>query len=134
MNVYLLNSNDLYGLPPEKYDKRGPLWKVETVYLACARQIHIGNYFKRFAKMKAQDIENATALLDEANDRFSRSLDRFVNLQKEIADASKKASADIRKATDSLAQGLARLEKVTNFNQLAALQLAGKLEKIAEAA
>jgi hypothetical protein len=139
-----------YFPQPDRFDRRGGLYSRTTIERGIVRAINAGSFFKGKAKVKAEDIDSATSLLDEANDRFSRSLDRFVNLQKEIADASKKASADIRKATDSLAQGLARLEKVINFNQLernvelleraakaidmlAALHMSGKLEKIADA-
>ena len=134
----------------DKITKDGPVLEKATMQKAVVRMISTGYYFRRYARVNANDMAAATELLDEANDRFSRSLDRFVNLQKEIADASKKASADIRKATDSLAQGLSRLEKFTNFNQLernvelleraakaidmlATLHMSGKLEKIAEA-
>lgn len=135
---------------PDAYDKRGPLFSMDTKRKAHLRLIMAGHYFRRYAKVNASDITAATELLDDANDRFARSMDRFVNLQREIADASKKASQDIRKATDSLAQGLARLEKVTNFSQLernvelleraakaidmlATLHKVGTLEKIADA-
>lgn len=134
---------------PDGYDRHGGRYKKETIDKLIVNSINKGTYFTGKGKMTSSDIEQATALLDDANDRFARSLDRFVNVQRDIASASRKASQDIRKATDSLAQGLARLEKVSNFSQLEknvelleraakaidllyALGQAGKLEKISE--
>jgi hypothetical protein len=135
---------------PDRFDRRGGLYERATIERGIVRAINAGAFFKGKAKVKAEDIDSATSLLDEANDRFTRSLDRFVNLQKDIADSSRKASGEIRKATDSLAQGVARIEKQADFARLeryvelleraagamqvlASLEQQGRLDKIAGA-
>ena len=96
-----------------------------------------------------QDISTATELTNEAFALFGKSLDALLEREKEIVETTKKVSGQVRDATQKLSEGLAKIEKVANFDRLerlvnllersstamtalAELDAAGKLAKIAD--
>lgn len=96
------------------------------------------------------DARNAIEKTEKVMAGFSDVLDRFLETEKRFAEQSKRASGSVRDAGEKLSQGLAKIEKVANFDRLqryvellerasvamsalAELETSGKLEKIAAA-
>ena len=137
-------------LIPEYIDKHGAAFSTSDIYRLIFGWILSENYFYWMAKKMTTDTEKAISKVDEVSDGFKKSLNRFLAMQTEITEASKKASGNIRDSTEKLAQGLLRIEKQANFDRLeryvvllerasaaiqslAELENSGRLEKIANA-
>jgi hypothetical protein len=146
MSKYL-SFNDV-GLKPAKSKKGRSFYKLSDVNKAAARMIVCNSFFYKKAIYMTEDLKKASALLDTAVDNIDLSMHRFITLQDTFIAKGKKASGDIRDASEKLAQGVARIEKTANFerleryvellerasvamNALAELEKSGKLEKIA---
>ena len=137
-------------LTPIFIDKLGPAFKNEDVRSLIFGYIMAENYFYRMAKKMCTDTEKAIQKTDEVTEGFEKSLNKFFDMQAQITEASKKASGNIRDATEKLANGLLKIEKTANFDRLeryvillerasvaieslAELEKNGRLEKIANA-
>ena len=137
-------------LTPLFIDKQGPAFKNEDIRSLIFGYVMADNYFYRMAKKMNTDTEIAIQKTDEVTNGFNKSLDKFLEMQTQITEASKKASGNIRDSAEKLAQGLAKIEKTANFDRLeryvillerasiaieslAELEKSGRLEKIANA-
>ena len=137
-------------LTPLFTDKQGHAFKNEDVRSLIFGYVMADNYFYRMAKKMTTDTEIAIQKTDEVTNGFNKSLDKFLAMQTQITEASKKASGNIRDSAEKLAQGLAKIEKTANFDRLeryvillerasiaieslAELEKSGRLEKIANA-
>ena len=137
-------------LKPIAIDKEGEKWLRSDIDKAVIKEIKYSDYFTRGAKQMENDVEKATELTETAITNFSKSLQRYMELQNKFAEQSKKSSGSVRDAADKLSAGLARIEKAANFDRLeryvvlleraavamdslAALEASGKLEKIVSA-
>ena len=96
------------------------------------------------------DIDRATEITNDAMELFTRANDALISKSRAVQEDAKKASASVRQAAESLAQGMARVQKQADFNSLeryvnlleraadamtilAELEQSGKLNKIAGA-
>ena len=137
-------------LTPIFIDKLGPAFKNEDVRSLIFGYVMAENYFYRMAKKMTTDTEKAIQKTDEVTEGFEKSLNKFFAMQTQITEASKKASGNIRDATEKLSHGLLKIEKTANFDRLeryvillerasvaieslAELEKNGRLEKIANA-
>ena len=137
-------------LTPIFIDKLGPAYSNDDVEKLIYGMILSNDYFYRMAKKMTTDTEKAIQKTDEVTDGFGKSLSKFFAMQTQITEASKKASGNIRDATEKLSQGLLKIEKTANFDRLeryvvllerasvaieslAELEKNGRLEKIANA-
>lgn len=143
--------NHISGLKPVKQDRYGPAYSVESVTNYAAADILVGNHIEQRArKNMATDFEKAAEVCDEANKIFKKSFSHMMESERQISEAAKKTSGNVRKAANDLAEGLAKIEKLANFDRLeryvtlleraasameslALLQESGKLDKIAGA-
>lgn len=134
-----------------KRDKHGPLFKNSDVLELVAADINNGNHFTYKVKNQmTPDYENAAAMAVEAQALFERQHDAMLASMDKIKTAAKKASGGIRSAADDLRNGMVRIEKEANFNNLekyvalleraavamtslAELEKHGRLDKIANA-
>ena len=148
------NNTFLHGdgaLNVAKFDRHGAWYsaaKIDRSVIAfiCGDQ---SNYFTGRATKMNHDVSKATQLTDEAVAQFGKSLEALIAREKEITEASKKVGGQVRDATQKLAEGLAKIEKIANFdrlerlvellerastamNALAEMDAAGKLAKIAD--
>jgi hypothetical protein len=64
------------------------------------------------------DIKTAIDLTEEADKRFASALDAFTKTHIDFSNSAKKASSSVRTAADTMAAGLARVEKAANFDRL----------------
>ena len=101
-----------------KYERGEPLYQNRNVTLLCAKDILEGNFFSRKVKYMNDDLKKATNLSEECFSVFSVSLNNLLKKEQEISESSKKASGNVRKATNDLAEGLSKLEKTANFANL----------------
>jgi hypothetical protein len=141
---------DNLGLRPVKIDKRGPAFTREDVTACCMRLILTESYFEQKAKTMMEDAEKAIEKTEKMTAGFSETLEKFLSMEKNVAEQSKRAAGSVRDAGEKLAQGLAKVEKAANFDRLeryvvlleraaaamttlAELETSGKLEKIASA-
>jgi len=138
------------GIKPAAYDKKGPLYDKVEVYEKIVKHIVVEDYFKRMTKSMNNDIETAIEVTQDANERFSSVLDAFTKTHTSFSDSAKKASSSVRVAADTMAAGLAKIEKTANFdrlermvdlleraamamNTLAEMEKSGQLAKLSEA-
>ena len=139
-------------LPPDVIDSKGLGFKVETIVKFAANELTLetGTQLTRRAKDMSTDYEAATKIADEANKMFKKSYSDLIDTTAQLQASAKKASGDVRKSADDLAQGLIKVQKQADFNNLAKyvelleraatamttlaeLEKAGKLQKIAGA-
>jgi hypothetical protein len=148
-----LNSNfntSMSGLVPVKQDRYGLLWDAEHVHAASANDINQNNYFQRRVKNMTTDFETAAAACEDATKLFNRQMNAMLSAEKQISEAAKKTSGNVRNAANDLSNGLLKLEKSANFDKLdryvvlleraasamktlADIEQSGKLDKIIEA-
>ena len=106
------------GLIPVGYDKEGPKYSQAAVNAHVVKCILIEDYFKQVTKTMNHDIETAIDLTQEANNRFNTVLNTFTKTHNNFAESAKKASSSVRTAADTMAGGLAKIEKAANFDRL----------------
>jgi hypothetical protein len=141
-----------FELKPDVIDSKGPGWTVATINEFAAKELTLstGKYLTRRAKNMTTDYEAATKIADEATKMFKKSHSDLIDVAAELQESAKKASGSVRKSADDLAQGLLKVQKQADFNNLtryvelleraatamttlADLEKAGKLQKIAGA-
>lgn len=139
-------------LKPIKNKHGEELYSKRSALLFITNQINdpSDNYFLRRAKNMKENIDQATALVDQAIVNLSNRFDILESKETEITDGAKKAASKLKVASENIGQGIARLEKAANFDKLerlvsvleraadaleklSELEKLGKLEKIAEA-
>ena len=139
-------------LPPDIVDSKGLGWKVETINEFAAKELTLktSTHLTRRAKIMTTDYEAASKIADDATKMFKKSYGELLDATTELQDTAKKASGSVRKSADDLAQGLLKVQKQADFNNLtryvelleraatamtilAELEKAGKLQKIAGA-
>ena len=139
-------------LAPDVIDSKGLGFKVETIVKFAANELTLetGTQLTRRAKDMSTDYETATKIADDASKMFKKSYSDLIDITAQLQASAKKASGDVRKSADDLAQGLIKVQKQADFNNLtryvelleraatamttlAELEKAGKLQKIAGA-
>jgi hypothetical protein len=139
-------------LQPDVIDSKGLGFRVSTITKFAASELTLdtGNQLTRRAKTMSTDYETATKIADDATKMFKKSYSDLVDITTQLQTSAKKASGDVRKSADDLAQGLLKVQKQADFNNLARyvelleraatamttlaeLEKAGKLQKIAGA-
>ena len=145
-----MNGSDFHGIRPVLIDSQGPAYSSDDINTYVANDINNGTYFTRRIKNMTPDYKAAAEVLGEAKQLFDRNQDAMLKSMNALQDNTKKASGNIRKAADDLMQGLAKVEKLANFDRLeryvdlleraasamsilADLEKSGKLDKIAGA-
>ena len=135
-------------MKPAKYDKDGPMYAVEDVREAVKSKILVDNYFEGKVKPMVNDVERAIEKTEAVTESMAQTLNKFFDMEQKLSAETKRASGNVRDASDKLASGLARVENAANFdrleryvglleraasamNSLAELEASGKLEKIA---
>jgi len=131
-------------------DRHGLFFNNSDVNTMIFTMIKNENYFYRMAKKMTNDAEKAIEKTNSVAVAFNESLNKYLSVQNEIAEQSKKAHGVVRDSAEKLSAGLQRLEKVANFDKLeryvelleraskamyalAELEQNGKLEKISNA-
>jgi len=114
-----------------KFIRGEPVYYADSVNLLIADMINKDNYFEKRVKKMSIDLENATEVANESLIIFNKVLNNVFEKEIEIAESSKRASGNVRKAANELAEGLNKLEKTANFQKLE--QYANLLERAASA-
>jgi hypothetical protein len=139
-------------LQPDVIDSKGLGFRVSTITKFAASELTLdtGTNLTRRAKDMSTDYETATKIADDATKMFKKSYSDLVEISTQLQVSAKKASGDVRKSADDLAQGLLKVQKQADFNNLtryvelleraatamttlAELEKNGKLQKIAGA-
>jgi len=138
------------GLKVFKHDKHGPMYLKSDLDAVCMDQILSDQFFERRVKTMSDDAKKAIEKTEKVTAEFVTTLGKFMDVERNFIEKSKRASGNIRDASEKLAQGLARVEKAANFDRLeryvtllerasvamktlAELEASGKLEKISGA-
>lgn len=134
---------------PDVIDRHGPGWRKDRVEAGVALLMVKGSHhIQHRTRVMNNDLAEAIKIADDTRATFGKSLDALVAKEREISEASKKVSGQVRDATHKLLDGLAKLEATANFDRLermvslleradkavtalAELDAAGKLERIA---
>jgi hypothetical protein len=133
-------------------DSKGLGFRVSTIIKFAASELTLdtGTNLTRRAKDMSTDYETASKIADDATKMFKKSYSDLVDISTQLQVSAKKVSGDVRKSADDLAQGLIKVQKQADFNNLARyvelleraatamttlaeLEKAGKLQKIAGA-
>ena len=124
------------------------MYAVEDVREAVKSKILVDNYFEGKVKPMVNDVERAIEKTEAVTESMAQTLNKFFDMEQKLSAETKRASGNVRDASDKLASGLARVENAANFdrleryvglleraasamNSLAELEASGKLEKIA---
>ena len=133
------------------YQHGEPMFDVKNIRAVVVQSINNGQYFytERTKKMN-DDFKKASDMLDEADKLLSDRLNKYRATQEKIVDQTKQISSALRDSTQKMSEGLSRIEKQANFDNLeryvtlleranvalsalAELEKNGKLNKISEA-
>lgn len=106
-------------LPQPVQGSRGEAqWRRDEVDTCVAADIADHNGIENRAKRAAEKFDLANDVVNMAQAEFSRAIDRLVDTEKRLGDASKRVSGTIRKAADDLRGGLEKVQKSANFSAL----------------
>ena len=133
------------------YQHGEPMFDVKNIRAVVVQSINNGQYFytERTKKMN-DDFKKASDMLDEADKLLNDRLNKYRATQEKIVDQTKQISSALRDSTQKMSEGLSRIEKQANFDNLeryvtlleranvalsalAELEKNGKLNKISEA-
>lgn len=103
---------------PVFQDRYGEAYDSREVDIGYSKVITGPNEIQRRERNMTQELKKATSIAEEAVDRFSKVLTSLVEKQSNFVEASKKASGSVRDSTQKMADGLAKIEKVANFDRL----------------
>ena len=103
---------------PDVIDRHGPAWKEEKVLMYSAKCVADEHFFYGKAKTMISDLEKASNKIDQAVELYGEKLDCFLDMEKKFSESSKKASAGVRDASQKMADGLAKIERIANFDRL----------------
>lgn len=139
-------------LQPDVIDSKGLGFRVSTItkFAASELMLDTGTNLTRRAKDMSTDYETASKIADDATKMFKKSYSDLIDISMQLQVSTKRVSGDVRKSADDLAQGLLKVQKQADFNNLtryvelleraatamttlAELEKAGKLQKIAGA-
>ena len=137
-------------LKPTKIDKHGPMFSKEDVDKASLGVIKSGAYFNHKAGHMMSDTEKAIVKVETVTEAYSKKIDSFIATETKLMESSKKVSQSLRQSTEKLSNGLSKIEKAANFDNLeryvllleranfaisslAELEKTGKLESISKA-
>lgn len=139
------------GIRPVKIDRYGPCFDKRDADKAILGGVIGGWYFQRRVRnLETSLIKDAIQDTEKMAKEFNLAIDKFLAVEGQLVDQSKKVAGSVRESSERLAQGIARVEKAANFDRLeryvilleraaqamsilADLEKSGKLEKIAGA-
>lgn len=140
-----------FKLKPVEFQHGEPMFDNKDIRIAVMMAINNDDYFYTYrTKEMKDDIMRAADALDEADKFFNDRLNKYVQTQDRIVDQTKKISSAVRDSTQKMAEGLIKIEKQANFDNLeryvtllerandalsalAELETNGKLNKISDA-
>ena len=133
------------------YQHGEPMFDVKNIRAVVVQAINNGQYFytERTKKMN-DDLRKASDMLDEADKLLNDRLNKYKATQEKIVNQTKQISSALRDSTQKMSEGLSRIERQANFDNLeryvilleranvalsalAELEKNGKLNKISEA-
>ena len=133
------------------YQHGEPMFDVKNIRDVVVQSINNGQYFytERTKKMN-DDLRKASDMLDEADKLLNDRLNKYKATQEKIVNQTKQISSALRDSTQKMSEGLSRIERQANFDNLeryvtlleranvalsalAELEKNGKLNKISEA-
>jgi len=123
---------------------------AELVATEVFHDVSSGNHFRRRTHRMEKDVEEAVQRTQHYKTQLVRSMEDVVEMENTMGDTIKRVSGKVRDSAQKLSDGLAKIEKVANFDRLeryvelleradkamsslAELEKSGKLEKIASA-
>ena len=137
-------------IEPDGQDKTGVFFHVDKIHDYIYKAVLTEQFFERRNRTMSKDIDKATDLIDQSRKSLNIAINKLMETEKGVAESTKKVSGLVRATTQSLAQGIAKIEKQANFDRLeryvelleranaamsslADLEKSGRLEKIAGA-
>ncbi len=95
-----------------------PVFSESEVNKFCIKQMKINDFFKRRAKKMNTDLNKANDHIDEYVDVIGKNIERLVSKEDEFIQQAKKISTGIRKNSQSMVDGIVRIKKSANFDEL----------------
>jgi hypothetical protein len=108
------------GLDVLRVDRFGPAYSLKSVVKVVTTELNSenGTYITRGVKMMTKDIDTARTILDEAEKAINTAMTNYQDRAGQLSATVKKSSGDVRKAADDLAQGMVKVQKQADFNNL----------------
>lgn len=100
------------------YKKGEPLVPRSEVDKLCLRLTLSGEFIKEKGNVMSDEVSKATEIVDNAVDGFSKSLSRFLALEKSFQSEAKRTSGAARDAAERLSDGIIRIEKAADLQKL----------------
>lgn len=137
-------------LTPVIHGKNGPLFSANRVMQGMVTAIACDNFFhERYSPMR-KDLDQASTEITQMTEVMTRAMGRLVDAETNLTDKTKQATGRVRDASEKLASGIAKIEKIADFDRLermvqmleraatamtvlADLESKGKLDRIAAA-
>ncbi len=95
-----------------------PVFSESEVNKFCIKQMKINDFFKRRVKKMNTDLNKANDHIDEYVDVIGKNIERLVSKEDEFIQQAKKISTGIRKNSQSMVDGIVRIKKSANFDEL----------------
>jgi len=105
---------------PARFERGAPVFYADDIDRAAATEINSegGAFFTRGAKKMSTDFDNATQMIEGAQERMSAAITALRKQEEAISEGSKRVSQNVRKAANDMAEGLNRISKLGDFNNL----------------
>ena len=127
-----------------------PRFSMEKTNRNLIVEIYKTDHLNRRERKMEKQINDVTESVQQTINRFGAAMDSLVSKEVALAESTKKVSGSLRDHAQKIGDGLARVEKIANFDRLeryvallerassamqalADLESTGKLDKIASA-
>ncbi len=127
-----------------------PRFSLEKTNRNLIVEIYKTDHLNRRERKMEKQINDVTESVQQTINRFGAAMDSLVSKEVALAESTKKVSGSLRDHAQKIGDGLARVEKIANFDRLeryvallerassamqalADLESTGKLDKIASA-
>ena len=127
-----------------------PRFSLEKTNRNLIVEIYKTDHLNRRERKMEKQINDVTESVQQTINRFGAAMDTLVSKEVALAESTKKVSGSLRDHAQKIGDGLARVEKIANFDRLeryvallerassamqalADLESTGKLDKIASA-
>ncbi len=127
-----------------------PRFSLEKANRNLIVEIYKTDHLNRRERKMEKQINDVTESVQQTINRFGAAMDSLVSKEVALAESTKKVSGSLRDHAQKIGDGLARVEKIANFDRLeryvallerassamqalADLESTGKLDKIASA-
>lgn len=113
----ILSRESLEGLPQYR-DRHGTMYMVKDVRKVLIEEFNTGRQVHHRSKYMSAQIEEATAVVEEATKLFNKAFDHLMQTETKVSEAANGVSGRVKNSANDMHEGLQRIEKLANFDKL----------------